>query len=152
MGRNNKHIPADWTIHLDANVICYDDAGEDKIIFPAHICNAHTHGMSQYGHMDFQMVILAPAQVIAYVLNTLCSRVRNGEFFNPGDTVDDIFLDFPVRLDLFTESNRSVLRVIIPDRQGRLPESQYCEYPHSFQLFTQDTLDDLIRNAEIQLA
>lgn len=53
------------------------------------MCNAHTHGLERYGHLDFQMVLL-PTEEIGRILNTLGLRVQSGERFRSGDMVSGI--------------------------------------------------------------
>ena len=46
----------EWIIHLCANGNC-DECGKREEGFLPYTCNAHTHGMEKYGHMDFQLVL-----------------------------------------------------------------------------------------------
>ena len=46
----------EWIIHLCANGNC-DECGKREEGFLPYTCNAHTHGMERYGHMDFQLVL-----------------------------------------------------------------------------------------------
>lgn len=46
----------DWLIHLVANGAC-DECGAVETDFLPYMCNAHTHGLERYGHLDFQMVL-----------------------------------------------------------------------------------------------
>ncbi len=152
MSEAKKMLPPDWVIHMVANGVRCEECGEVEDSFPNYICNAHTHGMEKYNHVDFQMVLHLSQQEICYVLNSLGDRVRAGERFNAGDMVNGIFEDCPVRLDMFQECNRTVLRVIIPDGQNRFPEDKHCKYPYSFQTFTLEALEAVKRYAEEQLA
>ncbi len=152
MNTPEKYQRPDWIIHLVGNGVCCDECGEIEQPFPDHICNAHTHGMARYDHMDFQMVLQASPQIIGYVLNTLGARVRSSERFKAGDMVDRIFEDCQVRLDEFQECNRTVLRVIIPDGQNRFPEDKHRKYPYSFQTFTQEMLEEMKKYSEEQMA
>lgn len=108
--------------------------------YPDYICNAHTHGMSKYGHQDFQLVLYLHPNQMGYVLNNLGLRVQAGERFKAGDLVEGIFDRCPLRLDEAEESGRKVLRVIIPDDQNRFPEDPDCTYPYSYQLVPTDEL------------
>lgn len=131
----------DWIIDLCANGVVCRDCGKVENKFPDYICNAHTHGMDRYGHMDFQMVIHAPQKEMCYILNEFGRRVQAGERFKAGDMVEGIFLDCPVRLDEFEECGRTVLRIIIPDSRNRFPEDSSCDYPYSYQLVPTDQLE-----------
>ena len=70
----------DWIIHY-----VFDDPGP----YP-YLCNAHTHGMEKYHHLDFQMVLNLPQEHICYLLNTLGRRVQNGETLHDGDMVSGL--------------------------------------------------------------
>lgn len=122
----------DWIIHLCMNGVC-DKCGEKETGFHQYICNAHTHGMDKYGHLDFQLVINLPQAEIGRILNTLGLRVKAGERFKDGDLVSGIYEDCEIRLTIFEEDKRKVLRVIIPDKQNRFPEDEGCDYPYIMQ-------------------
>ena len=130
----------DWIIEFCGNGVKCEQCGRVEDSFPDYICNAHTHGMEKYNHLDFQMVIHANPNTLCYVLNYLCYRVQQGERFKPGDMVEGIFADYLVRLDAFEEGGRTVLRVIIPDSRNRFPEVSTCDYPYSYQLVPTDEL------------
>lgn len=126
----NKKI--DWVIHLVANGTC-NECGRTEEGFLPYTCNAHTHGLAAYGHMDLQLVLFYSSHEIARLLNTLGLRIQAGEHFEPGALVSGIYEDCDVRLDVFEESGRNVLRVIIPDRHGRFPENPQCAAPYRLQ-------------------
>ena len=133
--------PIDWIIHMVANGIPCAECGKVEDSCIEYACNAHTHGMQKYSHMDFQMVLHTSQEDMSYILNTLGMRVQNGERFKPGDMVSGIFLDCDVRLDAFQECDRTVLRVIIPDGKNRFPEDPNCDYPYSFQTWPLERLE-----------
>lgn len=129
----------DWIIHLVANGAC-DECGKTETGFLPYLCNAHTHGMEKYGHTDFQMVLRTSNQEIARILNTLGLRVQAGERFHAGDFVSGIYEDCDVRLDVFEETGRQVLRVIIPDKYNVFPEDERCMAPYNLQLLDTENL------------
>lgn len=102
--------------------------------------NFHTHGMERYSHMDFQMVLPYPQKEVCRILNTLGLRVQAGERFKNGDLISGIYEDCDVRVTEFEETGRTVLRVIVPDKDNRFPEDPDCEYPYTLQVFTTDFL------------
>lgn len=130
----------DWIIHMVANGLTCAECGKAENPFLVNLCNCHTHGMARYNHLDFQMVLHVSPEEVGYILNAFGKRVQVGEKFKAGDLVDGIFLDCPVRLDLFRECDREVLRVIIPDGQNRFPEDPECTYPYSYQLLPTEAL------------
>lgn len=124
---------ANWEIHFIANGVACQKCGKVEEPFLEHTCNAHTHGMDKYGHMDFQVVLHLRPKNIVYVLNSMCERVCAGEKFRHGDLVSGIFQDCDVRVEEFREANRTVLRVIIPDGKNIFPENENCRYPYFLQ-------------------
>ena len=129
----------DWVIHLVANGAC-DECGEIETGFLPYMCNAHTHGLERYGHLDFQMVLFLPTEEIGRILNTLGLRVQSGERFRSGDMVSGIYEDCDVRLDEYEETGRKVLRVIIPDANNIFPEEGDCMLPYGLQFLKTDEL------------
>ena len=113
----------DWIIHY-----VFDNPGP----YP-YLCNAHTHGMEKYHHLDFQMVLNLPQEHICYLLNTLGRRVLNGEIFHDGDMVSGLYEECSIRLKKVRETGRDVLRLIIPDKYNRFPEEESCMEPYRHQ-------------------
>lgn len=56
--------------------------------------------------------------------------------------IRDIFgiLDCDVKVVEFEETGRTVLRVIVPDKNNRFPDEPGCEYPYTIQLWPTDFL------------
>lgn len=129
----------DWVIHLVANRTC-SVCGKEENGFLPYTCNAHTHGMERYGHLDFQVVLFLPPNEIARILNPMGLRVQNGERFRAGDYVSGIYEDCPIRLDAFEETGRTVLRVVIPDKYGVFPEDENCMETYKLQQLPTDVL------------
>ena len=129
----------DWIIDLVADGRC-EECGEVETGFLPYLCNAHTHGLERYGHLDFQIVLFLPPEEIGRILNTLGLRVQSGECFQPGDMVSGIYEDCDVRLDEYEETGRRVLRVIIPDRNNIFPEDGSCMAPYRQQILKTEEL------------
>ena len=130
----------DWVIHLVSNGAECCECGEKETSFFPYACNAHTHGMDRYNHLDFQLVLKYPKEEVMRILNTLGLRVKAGERFQAGDFVTGIYEDCAVRLDEIEENGRNVLRVIIPDKYGRFPEDEACIGAYLLQLLKTDDL------------
>ena len=130
----------DWVIHLVKNGVACACCGEVENGFVQYACNSHTHGMAKYNHPDFQLVLSLPDEEIGRILNTLGLHVQAGERFHNGDLVEGIYLDCPVRLQEFEECDRTILRVVIPDKHNRFPEDTNCEYPYTLQIFDTEFL------------
>lgn len=82
--------------------------------------NYHTHGLTRYDHMDLQIVIPLPEKVAMGLFHTMADRIKEGEKFNHGDVVSGIAKNFDVKFYEAVESERPVLRVIIPDDTNNL--------------------------------
>ena len=94
---------------------------------PTHF-NAHTHGLDQFDdHLDFQVVVPMPQQVVHSILCILSDRVKEGERFSAGDIVNEVIQDHPIKLVEATEDERKVLRVILPDPSGNLEPDEINE-------------------------
>lgn len=130
MGKKPK---VDWIYHYVANGVECAECGKVEHPFPEHICDAHTHGMSKYGHLEFQVVIDYGPKEVGRLLNTMAFRVQAGEKFKNGDVIKGLYLDCDVPLwEMSDSSGRSVLRLIIPDKQNRMPEES--DEPYKWQM------------------
>lgn len=112
----------DWIIHLVLDGSDFEFIG-----------NAHTHGLERYGHEDFQVVLRLPQEEISRLLNTLGLRVQAGERFTDSDMIKGLYLDCDIRLDAVIETGRTVLRLIIPDKNNHFPEDPLCDAPYKYQ-------------------
>jgi len=123
----------DWIYHYVANGVQCGECGEVENSFPQYVCDAHTHGMNRYNHLEFQVIIDYGPEEVGRLLNTMGRRVQNGERFKNNDVVKGLYLDCDVHLwEMSDASGRSVLRLIIPDKQNRMPEK--ADYPYSMQM------------------
>lgn len=134
----------DWIIHCCANGVVCEECKKVETGFLQYACNAHTHGMERYHHMDFQMVLYLPFEEIGRILNTLGLRVQADEQFHDGDLVSGIYEDCDIRLDEYEETGRRVLRVVIPDKYNVFPEEEDCMPVYRLQML--DT-EDLYRES-----
>lgn len=130
----------DWKIHLVANGVECEECGKTEDGFLPYMCNAHTHGMDKYNHLDFQIVLMLKPEVICGILNTFGLLVQSGKIFKDGDSVSEIINKYDVRLKEFEETGRKVLRIILPDEQNRFPGDEGCEAPYSLQTLTEEQM------------
>jgi len=112
----------DWTVH---RVI--DDYGS------GNSANAHTHGMENYNHLNFQLVIPIHPEQATVLLNAICLEVQKGKRFAPGNYPGEFVYNTEFRLMLVRETGRNLLRVIVPDPNLRFPEDPLCEAPYKYQ-------------------
>ena len=111
--------------------------------------NFHTHGLERYGHKDFQMVLPYPHHELCRILNTFGDQVRDGKRFQDGDCIQGIYEDCEVQIREFEETGRTVLRVIVPDKNNRFPEEAGCEYPYTIQTMPTDFLIPVDKNRPV---
>lgn len=129
----------DWVWHYITNGVQCEECGKIENGLPKFICDAHTHGMNKYGHLEFQVVINYGPEELGRLLNEMGRRVQNGERFKDGDIVEGLYLDCNVVMREIPDSNdQPVLRLIIPDKQNRMPEDS--SPPHSMQVLATSIL------------
>jgi hypothetical protein len=82
--------------------------------------DAHTHGLEDsYGHPDFEIVLPLPYATAHQILCNLVDGVKAGDRFKAGDAAGGIIRGYDVGFADATEGGRDVLRVIVPDPEGR---------------------------------
>lgn len=124
----------DWVYHYVANGVECAICGKEEDCFPCGICDAHTHGMNKYGHLEFQVIIDGGPKETGRLLNTMGLRVQNGECFKSGDEIEGLYLDCNVQLrEMPDVSGKPVLRLVIPDAKNKLPE-EGADYPYCLQV------------------
>ncbi len=138
--KSNMKSNYNWQIHAIKNGCKCENDGDYIFDMIPGAANFHTHGLEQYDHPDFQLVLDYELGTAADILNALGERVRNGEKFKTGDYVKGIFEDCDVRLDVFEESGRDVLRVIVPDSNNIFPDEDGCNPSYYHQLYPTDDL------------
>ena len=134
----NKKV--NWLIHINKNGYRCQISGKYINNLLPGLANFHTHGMEQYNHPDFQLVLDGPLDSAASILHALCLRVRAGERFKDGDYVKGILVDQNIRLDTYEEHGRNVLRVMIPDGNNFFPDDPRCDIFYRVQLFKTENL------------
>lgn len=100
-----------------------------------NLVNIHTHGLfEKFDHDDFQIVVPLPEKTAQVIFKTFLDRIKGGEKFKSADVVEHIITNYSVKLIDAIESNRTVLRIILPDKFGKLDKIsmespfhlQYC--------------------------
>ena len=135
----------DWIWHYVSNNAVCQECGTREDGFPEYICDAHTHGMNKYGHLEFQVVVDYGPKEIGRLLNEMGFKVQSGQRFKDGDQIEGLYLDCNIYLREVTDAHeRPILRMVIPDKYNRLPEES--ERPHSLQMFATNFLYALGKN------
>lgn len=94
--------------------------------------NAHTHGISARfpGQLDFQIVVGVSSELVSGLFWDLFRRLEAGERFQAGQRVSELLRDAEVLLQLARESERDVLRLLFPAKNGALPGDP--DYPEDY--------------------
>lgn len=108
-----------WYIHIV-------DRGDDSCPYGF---NAHTHNLRKIlDHPDLQIVFPLPQDIVQPIFTNLVTMMKNenrrytaGEVYYPhnGDK------SYPITFINAIESGREVLRVILPDRYGKVLQDEF---------------------------
>lgn len=86
--------------------------------------NYHTHGMNvTLGHLDLQIVLPLSERKCHSIAATIHGQIEAGMRFDDGDETRIPHQDgscYPVRFIKVREGDREVLRVILPNAEGKL--------------------------------
>lgn len=102
-----------------------------------NVTNFHTHGLKEkYDHLDLQIYFKMSPHIAMAVFCNLADHIKDGQTFEHGDVVSNVFGNYSVRLVSAKEGDRDVLRVIMPDRHGRLfPDEMDASCVHQYEGF-----------------
>jgi len=99
--------------------------------------NIHTHGLEEsFDHIDMQIVFPIHPKVAMNLFHILVDRIKNGETFKTGINYDDIIKDHGAKFILAYETNRQVMRLILPDQDGNINPGTFKDprYEGQYQL------------------
>lgn len=99
------------------------------------LANIHTHGLKEnFNHPDLQIVLPLAPETAHPVLTSIVNQIKGGEKFVAKERYSNVLQGMDVCFASYTENNRSVLRLMIPDPKGYLPDNQLCEDIYKRQL------------------
>lgn len=102
--------------------------------------NMHTHGLNECStpHEDFQIVLPIDPKIGHALIAGAVDRIKDeGIVFKPGQRYDKIMRSYDVAFGYATECDRLVLRMILPDADGRLMPEDYSEKDKDNPFFLQ---------------
>ena len=83
--------------------------------------DVHTHGLPEsFGHPDLQCVLPINGKLIHSVFITIVNKIKEGKKFESGKCYSGLIKGFKLRFVESVECSRKVLRVILPDKNGKL--------------------------------
>ena len=104
-----------WYVHVVQDPRC-----------PANT-NVHTHHLVEsFGHKDLQICLNINPKTSHRLLADAISEIKNGVKFEPGKKYGKIINNYQVEFIEAIEEGRSVLRMLIPDENGKY-EGIYAE-------------------------
>jgi hypothetical protein len=99
------------------------------------LANIHTHGiLENFNHLDVQIVLPLSPEVAHPVLVEVVEKIKNGTTFKDNEVSSEVLYDMDVYFLKFNEGNREVLRVMLPDPKGSLPNERECDEMYKRQL------------------
>ncbi len=111
--------------------------------------NYHTHGIFKtFGHLDFQIRLALESGVAGNIFNNLVRRVKSGGMIFHGDTIEGL-IDNGYKCKAFqtTEMGLPVIRIILPDKDGKFPEDEGCSEFFKDQM-KEDDLEEEIQGGD----
>lgn len=127
---------AGWFAHY-----VHSQEGED--VNPLHTgpmgVNFHTHGIPwKYGHPDLQIGFPCKPDTCHALFWNVVRRIEEGETFEPGDVVERIagngyYVKFVTAIEGENDSQRHVLRIILPDENNNVEEDAEHPYCHQYE-------------------
>ena len=119
-----------WIIHYVAPTV--DESQSPDYFYEPYFSSIHTHGLDKHGHRDLCLSIAIPPETACTLLNSLGMRIANEEeIFEEGIRTDILANGMKVKLISF--DNDPTLYIILPDKNGKLPDDCDCEEPYSLQ-------------------
>ncbi|MBQ8997150.1 MAG: DUF4262 domain-containing protein [Clostridium sp.] len=114
-------------------------------VFPTReneIFSHHTHGLKEnYNHMDLQIALGVHPAIINPVLDGVANQIKNGVTFEDKLVSDRVIQGFDVQLVKVKFGSRELLRIILPDENGKFPSDKDCADGYKNQL------DDILKNS-----
>ena len=136
----------DWIIHYVQEHDC-DCCGKhnEKSFGLTGFANIHTHGLDKYGHKEL-CIPLDIGKVAGSIINDCGLKIAAGEKFEPGIKFQ-VIQNYPVFFYEF-DKNSDTLYMIMPDKYGRFPVDEDCEFPFNQQMFFAAIIEE--ENKEIK--
>lgn len=95
----------------------------------------HTHGLKEnFNHMDLEIALPLPQQLAGQIIHSMVDQIKEGASFEDKLTSDKVIMNYDVHLVRVNEDGREVLRVILPDPEGRFPFDEDCRDIYNRQL------------------
>lgn len=88
--------------------------------------NYHTHGVAEsFGHLDLQICLPIRPEHAHSIFQTVINKIKEGQIFVEDKPYHKVLAKYPLTFALAFEGGRNVLRLLLPDEQGRLEAPLY---------------------------
>lgn len=103
--------------------------------------DSHTHGLKEnFNHIDLQIVLPMNPNIVGAILHGMVNSIKEGYSFENQSVSDRVIENYNVQLVRVNDGDRELLRVVLPDVNGKFPCDEGCEDIYKNQL------DDIISN------
>lgn len=108
-------------------------------VFPSSeedfFANYHTHGLKEnFNHLDLQFVLPMERSLIHSLFHDIVDNIKDGVNYQEGKRYNNIIQRFDVKFKKFKDGERQVLRLLLPDENGKLPDEKGCNPTYASQL------------------
>lgn len=102
----------------------------------------HTHGLKEnFNHMDLEIVLPIHPQMAGGVIHGMVEQIKNGESFEDKLVSDKVIQNYNVQLVKVSDEYRELLRIVLPDENGKFPSDKDCAEVYKNQL------DDILQDS-----
>lgn len=101
--------------------------------FKENMCDCHTHGINKHleSGLELQIVLSIEPQLAKYILNCVGKLITAGKNFKSKDKLYGIFKNEKMPIGFIKSKDsegKDILRIWIPDKEGRLFDKSTDEY------------------------
>lgn len=99
------------------------------------LANIYTVGLPEtQSHLNVQVVLPLPQNIVHGVISSLVHLIQSGQSFKDGDQSFEVLDGMWVSFKEFDNMGQKMLRIMLPDAEGRLPYHEECDEMYKRQL------------------
>lgn len=111
-------------------------SSDDEILW-----SHHTHGLKEnFNHMDLEIVLPINPNVVGGIFHSMVKQIKEGESFEDKLISNRVIQNYDVQLVKVNDGHRELLRIILPDVNGKFPSDEDCADIYKNQL------DDIVKD------
>lgn len=111
-------------------------SSDDEILW-----SHHTHGLKEnFNHIDLEIVLPINPNIVGGVFHGMVEQIKEGESFENKLISDRVIQGYDVQLVKVNDGHRELLRIILPDVNGKFPADKDCADVYKNQL------DDILKD------